>query len=140
MAAPLHSPIERGASTPGFAGGAQDVSRLALVACWLAIVVRGLLIIGFITIPLAYADYAVWEWIYVMVLAGCVALMGAYALLAFTLRCANCRRRFLVESRMGKHPQARRARPLGHWGTVVRDIVRQRQFVCMHCGALCRVR
>lgn len=115
-------------------------SRLALVACWLAVLVRVFLVLGLIAIPVAFVSYAVWEWIYMIGLGAFVVLMGAYIGLAFTLRCPSCRRRVLVESRRGKHPAARKARHLGHWGTLVRDIIRQRQFICMHCGALCAVR
>jgi hypothetical protein len=99
-----------------------------------------LLVVGLIATPVALASYAVWEWVYLVVLSAFVVLMAAYIGLAFTLRCPGCTRRFLVESRGGKHPAARKAQHLGHWGTVVLDIIRHRQFTCMYCGALCRVR
>jgi len=74
-------------------------SRLALVACRLAVVVRIVLVVGIVTLPIAFLSSTVWNWIHEIVLALFVVLMGAYIGLAFTLRCPNCRRRFLVERR-----------------------------------------
>jgi len=113
-------------------------SRLALVACWLAVVVRIVLVVGIVTLPIAFASSTIWNWIHEIVLALFVVLMGAYIGLAFTLRCPNCRRRFLVERR-DRHAAAKKAEHLGHWGTVVHDVLRQRHFTCMYCGVLCRV-
>jgi len=94
---------------------------------------------GLIATPIAFASYAVWEWIYIVVLGPIVVLMAAYMGLAFTLRCPVCHRRFLVEAWGAKHPAARKAQYLGHWGTVVTDILRKHQFTCVYCGSLCRV-
>lgn len=140
MAFLLARPLERDVSTLGVTGQDPVASRLALVACWVAVLVRVVLVIGVIAIPVAFASYAIWEYIYLTVLGAFVVLMGAYIGLAFTLRCPHCRRRFLVESRGGRHPAARKAEHLGYWGTLVRDTIRDHQFTCMHCGALCRVR
>jgi len=113
-------------------------SRLALVACRLAVVVRIVLVVGVVTLPIAFLSSTAWNWIHEIVLALFVVLMGAYIGLAFTLRCPNCRRRFLVERR-DRHAAAKKAEHLGHWGTVVRDVLRQRHFTCMYCGVLSRV-
>lgn len=118
---------------------APGVSRLALVACWLAVLIRVLLVVGLVTTPVVFASSAVWEWIYLFVLGSFVVLMAAYMGLAFSLRCPACRRRFLVESRGATHPEARKAQPLSRWGTMVLDIIRHRQFTCMYCGILYRV-
>jgi DNA-directed RNA polymerase subunit RPC12/RpoP len=115
------------------------VSSLALVACWLAVLVRVLLVVGLIGVPVAFLIDAVEEWIYLFVLGPFVFLMAAYIGLAFTLRCPACRRRFLVESRGSKHPEARKAQPFSHYSTMVLDIIGHRRFTCMYCGILCRV-
>ncbi len=135
MSTPSRPPAQSTVSTPGD----PEASRLALVACWLAVVVRVLLVGGLIATPIAFASYAVWEWIYIVVLGPIVVLMAAYMGLAFTLRCPVCHRRFLVEAWGAKHPAARKAQYLGHWGTVVTDILRKHQFTCVYCGSLCRV-
>jgi hypothetical protein len=130
------------------------VSRLAVVACWLAVAVRVVLvlgliaisIVGLIAISIAFAthpagtwDWRTWDWMYDIVLGVFIIPMLVYIALAFTLRCPSCRRCVLVE-RGKKHPASRKMGHLGYWGTVVRDILRERQFTCMHCGTPCRVR
>lgn len=117
---------------------AYIVSRFVLVACWLAIVVQVLLVVGLFALPFAIVSLSLWELVYVIVLAIFVVAMAAYLGFAFTLRCPACRRRFLMESGP-KHSAARKAQHFGYWGTVVWDIVRSRQFICMYCGALCQV-
>ncbi len=115
-----------------------SVSRFVFAACWLAIVVRVLLVVGLIALLVAMVSVSIWESVYVIVLAIFVVTMAAYLGFALTLRCPACRRRFLMESGP-KHSAARRAQHFGYWGTVVWDIVRNRHFICMYCGVLCQV-
>jgi hypothetical protein len=117
----------------------HPVSRVVLGACWLAIIVRVLLVVGLIALPVAIVSVSIWEFVYVIVLAIFVVTMAAYLGFAFTLRCPACRRRFLMESGP-KHLAVRKAPHFGYWGTMVWGVVRSRQFICMYCGALCRVR
>jgi hypothetical protein len=113
-------------------------SRFVLAACWLALVVRVLLVVALIALLVAIVSVSIWKFVSVIVLALFVVTMAAYLGFAFTLRCPACRRRFLMESGP-KHSAARRAQHSGYWGTVVWDVVRRRQFICMYCGALCQV-
>jgi len=117
----------------------HSASRRLLVACWLAVSVRALLVLGVLALPLAWIRADAWEYLYVALLTVFVPIWGIYLALAVTLRCPACGRRLLVESREPKHPSARRARYCDSWGTVVRDVLRSRQCVCMYCGAHCRI-
>src|SRR5438874_7819831 len=139
VATPSPRPVERDIALPAVLSEGLPVSRLAIVACWLAVLVRVVLVLGLIAMPIALASTTGWAWIEDMILGVFIIPMAAYMALAFTLRCPSCRRCFLVEPR-AKHPTARKIGHLDHWGTVVRDVLRQRQFTCMYCGAPCRVR
>jgi hypothetical protein len=115
-------------------------SELLLLACWLAILARIFLIVGLITTPVAIISYWIWELLYVLQLGTLMVVLAVYFGLAFVLRCPNCSKRFLVESPGQKHPAARKAEYLNHWGTIVWSVVRHQEFTCMHCGVLYRPR
>ena len=90
------------------------MSRLAVVACWLAVAVRVVLVLGLIAISIAFAthpagtwNWRTWDWMYDIVLGVFILPMLVYIALAFTLRCPSCRRCFLVE-RGKKHPASRK--------------------------------
>lgn len=117
----------------------RTVSRCLLVACWMAIVARLLLVAVLIAIVLTFVYFEAGQLLYLVSLAALVAVWGTYFLLALALRCPDCRRRILVESRHPKHPNARKEEHFGHWGTLVWAVVRRRDFTCMHCGTPCRV-
>ena len=61
--------------------------------------------------------------------------------LRYGLRCSSCGRRILVHGSGTLHP-ARTAIPLGvaSWVAVCLDIVRHREFTCLHCGVRCDVK
>jgi uncharacterized Zn-finger protein len=54
--------------------------------------------------------------------------------LSLSLRCPNCGRRFLLELPGEKHAEARKITGLTFWATVVIDVLRNKNFVCMYCG------
>ena len=115
-------------------------SERLLLACWLAILARIFLIVGLITTPVAIISYEIWELLYVLSLGIFLLVMGAYTGLAFVLRCPNCGRRVLIESKEPKHSGAQKADHLDYWGTVVWSVVRHQAFSCMHCGMIYRPR
>ncbi len=129
----------------GAAGGcgvrqrSYSAGRGVLVACWLAVGARALLVLGLLALPLAWVRHEVWGYLYLAVVPVFVLIWGIYLAFALALRCPACGRRFLIESRDLKHPAARRARYCDYWGTVVSDVIRYGQFACMYCGATCRV-
>lgn len=110
-----------------------------LTACWLALGVRAVLVLGLLAIPLVLVSQALGEYIYVGVLGAFVITMGVYMILAAGLRCPACGRRFLVERHGQRHPDARRVPPFSLWGTVISDVIRRREFTCMYCSVRCRV-
>ena len=116
----------------------RRTSERLLLACWLAILARIFLIVGLITTPVAMISYEIWELLYVLSLGIFLLVMGAYTGLAFALRCPNCGRRVLIESKEPKHSGARKADHLDYWGTVVWSVVRHQEFSCMHCGMIYR--
>jgi hypothetical protein len=115
-------------------------SQRLLLACWLTVLARVILIVGLIATPVAILSYSIWELLYVLTLGIFLFVMGAYTGLAFVLRCPNCSRRVLIESKEPKHSAARKAEHLNYWGTVVWSVVRHQEFTCMHCGVLYRLR
>lgn len=115
------------------------ISKMVLVACWLATLAINVLILGLVATPIAFLERSRWNVIYWASLGTSVILVVMYMGLAVTLRCPACRRRFLIEWPGPKHSAARKP-PFGHWGTTVRDVVTLHQFTCMHCGTLCRVK
>ena len=115
-------------------------SQRLLLACWLTVLARVILIVGLIATPVAILSYSIWELLYVLTLGIFLFVMGAYTGLAFVLRCPNCGRRVLIESKEPKHSAARKAEHLDYWGTVVWSVVRHQEFTCMHCGVLYRLR
>jgi len=110
------------------------LARRLLLACRLAIGIRLLLLFGILSFPLVLLSAALWNEIYLGVLATFAASMAVYMGLAATLKCPACKRRFLMESDPPL-PGARREEPFGVWGTMVWAIVRHREFSCMYCGA-----
>src|SRR5262249_19833423 len=118
----------------------RRTSERLLLACWLAILARIFLILGLITTPVAIISDAIWEVLYVLSLGIFLLVMGANTGLAFVLRCPNCGRRVLIESKEPKHSAARKADHLDYWGTVVWSVVRHQKFSCMHCGIIYRPR
>jgi hypothetical protein len=72
----------------------------------------------------------------------CLFLVSAlvYCLLALSLRCPSCGRRFLVEWFGPKHPNAHRLSGMDHWASAVVDVLRRGYCSCMHCGTTIRVR
>ena len=50
------------------------------------------------------------------------------------LRCPACRGFVTLETFRPVHPSARRIDPVGRYGAVVVDVVRERRFTCMYCG------
>jgi predicted RNA-binding Zn-ribbon protein involved in translation (DUF1610 family) len=118
----------------------RRTSERLLLACWLAILARIFLIVGLVTTPVAIISHEIWELLYVLSLGIFLLVMGAYTGLAFVLRCPNCGRRVLIESKEPKHSGARKAHQLDCWGTVVWNVVRHQEFSCMHCGMIYRPR
>ena len=116
----------------------RRTSERLFLACWLAILARIFLIVGLITTPVAIISYEIWELLYVLSLGIFLLLMGVHTGLAFVLRCPNCGRRVLIESKEPKHSAARKADHLNYWGTVVWSVMRHQEFSCMHCGVLYR--
>jgi hypothetical protein len=74
-------------------------SKMVLLASWLAVIVPAVLVVGLTATPIALLSPQVWEVVYIAVLGTVVVVMSAYMVLAVTLRCPACRRRFLIESR-----------------------------------------
>lgn len=68
----------------------------------------------------------------------CVGLFAATGwftmLMAIITRCPTCNRRVFIDTGSAKHPNARNVKKLGHFSTIVIDVIRRREFVCMHCG------
>jgi hypothetical protein len=110
-------------------------SQRLLLACWLAVLARVILIVGLITAPVAIISYEIWEFLYVLTLGIFLLVMGAYTGLAFVLRCPNCSRHVLIESKEPKHSAARKAEHLDYWGTVVWSVVRHQNLPA--CIAAC---
>ncbi len=130
------------AGAPAGCGGplqSYPASRRVLVACWLAVSARTLLVFGVLALPLAWVRADAWEYLYLAVLPVFVLIWGIYLGFSLTLRCPACGRRFLIEPRDPKRPAARSMRYCDSWGTVVSDVIRGRQFACMYCGANCRI-
>jgi hypothetical protein len=120
-------------------GGAKAISKMALLACWLVVLVMTLPILALAATPIAFLSLGTWQVISYGVVAIVVVFMAVYMVLTVTLRCPACRRCFLIESSGPKHPAALKRSHLGHWGTTVLDVTMRHQFVCMYCGTLCRV-
>jgi hypothetical protein len=120
-------------------GRANATSTMAVLACWLVVLVIALLTFALVALPIALLSPQTWEVIDSGLLAMILVLMVAYMLLTMTLRCPACRRRFLIESSGPKHPAAPRRPHVGHWGTTVLEVLQRHQFVCMYCGTLCRL-
>jgi len=118
---------------------AYAISRMALLACWLALLAISVLILGLVATPIALLEGSSWDVIYSASLETSVILVVMYMALAVTLRCPACRRRFLIEWPGPEHSAARKP-PFRYWGTTVWDVVTLHQFTCMHCGTLCRVK
>jgi hypothetical protein len=120
--------------------GANTISKMALLACWLVLLVTALLILALGAMAIALLSLGTWEVINRGLVVMIAILMAVYMAITMTLRCPACRRRFLIESRGLKHSAALKRPHFGHWGTTVLDVVQRHQFVCMYCGMLCRVK
>jgi hypothetical protein len=125
----------------GRRGGAIEhrTALRILVACWLALFVRAVIVVGLLVLPVALVHRRLWEGLYAGLLAIISAAFLAYLGLVVTLRCPACQKPFLIERTGEQHPLARKGPHLDYWGTTVLDIVRGGGFTCMYCGTRHRV-
>jgi hypothetical protein len=100
-------------------------------SCWLALLFVG--IIAVFTFG--------WPWRLVIALPVFLVSQLIAIVVAFRFRCPACDRRLLVQGSSTLHPSAKALLPgLASWIAVAVDIVRHRDFTCMHCGERCIVR
>ena len=120
-------------------------ARLAIIAAWLVIGAWCVLALLIVQLILGQFQAVRGAWfleasIFVSLLSALIVLGVFYALLAFSLRCQACGKRFYVEAPGPKDSNARRIFGMDHWASAVIDILRRGKCTCMYCGALVRVR
>jgi len=59
----------------------------------------------------------------------------AYILLALTLHCPHCKKRFLIQTNEEKHRDAQKLRIFNYWSTTIINILFDNKFTCMYCGS-----
>ena len=72
---------------------------------------------------------------FILILFCFIALAATYLVLALSLQCEACGRRFLVEDLGPKHPSATRLLGMDRWASAILGILRRGQCTCMYCGA-----
>jgi hypothetical protein len=118
----------------------KTTKKAVLLASWLAVLARILVIVALIGTVVAVLHYEIWTLLYLVLLSAVVVVWGGYLGLAISLRCPACRQHFFIEKRGPKHAAARKAQYFDYWGTTVLDIIRRREFTCMYCGEISYLR
>jgi hypothetical protein len=73
---------------------ANTISKVALLACWLIMLVIALLILALGAMPIALLSLGTWEVINRGLVAMIVILMAGYMAITMTRRCPACRQPF----------------------------------------------
>ena len=100
-------------------------------SCWVALLFAGILL------QFTFR----WPWFAIVASAVFIISQPVALVLAFLFRCPACRRRLFVQGWRTLHPARRVLLPgIASWIAVALDIVRSREFICMHCGQRCAVK
>ncbi len=111
------------------------------VAWWVAIVIVVVWALWLVTIALLIAGNLFYDEVgklvdsYLVYLIGAVSGLSVFAFIAMIFPiCPRCGSRIFNEPKE-KHPNFFASKWLGGWAGVVVSILRDGQFVCMHCGS-----
>lgn len=114
-------------------------SPLLSAVSWLAVWSLGSLAVAFVGMLAA----VIFHYPFIAAVALPILVLSVLLLLPirFLFRCPSCGERILVQGSRSLHP-ARHRLPFGiaSWVAVALDIVRHREFTCVHCGARCTVK
>lgn len=106
-----------------------QLDALTVVLAWLALVcILALLFFG-----LASSAFASDGVIIVMVVIF-ILFSLAHFFLSFQHRCPECLKHPTIQGFSPVHPKARAQSGMQGWTRVVWDVLRKRQFSCIHCG------
>lgn len=69
-----------------------------------------------------------------------VALTAIHIILALLHRCPSCGKHPTLQGFSTVHPGSKGQSRLGGWGGVVANVLRNNQFLCIHCGTAFKVK
>jgi hypothetical protein len=108
-----------------------------LAACWMVVAIWVLFVLSFVALLAGLAglgDGEAMGRVFQGILASLAVLVPLQIATTLGVRCPACRGFVTLETFRPVHPSARSIDPIGRYGAVVLNVVRERRFTCMYCG------
>ena len=103
------------------------LDALSVFASWY------LFYLSFLVLVAAYFDivpYSVVVWVF----GSCVLTAMIHVLLANMHRCPNCNKHPTIEGFRPVHPASEQQSNVSGWAGVIKNVMKNKKFVCIHCG------
>ena len=99
-----------------------------VIAAWIGLLASiSLLVVGFAGVEVTD--------LLITVFTIFLAFASGHLILGFYLKCPSCGKRPTVQGYKAIHPTSEKKAGLDGWAVVVINIIRKKQFRCIHCGS-----